>query len=57
MSSNMKEFAEPGKVYIRWYGPKRKNIHAEEYKAFPVEDLDKVTERNRQRLYRKTKTQ
>ena len=57
MSHNMKYFAEPGMIYVRWYGPKRKNIHQEEYKAFPKEDIDKVTERNRQRLYRKTKSQ
>ena len=56
MSHNMKDFAEPGRIYVRWYGPKRRNIHPEEYKDFPESDLDRVTERNRMRLHNKTKT-
>jgi len=56
ISCNMRGFTKEGMIYIRWYGPKRRNIHPEEYKAFPEKDLDAVVERNRARLHNKTKT-
>ena len=44
-----------GMFYVLWNRPKRKNIHEDEYREIPLADLDIVFERNRTRLYNKTK--
>ena len=50
-------FIKPEKdtFIIYWSGPKRKNIHPDEYKEVPLKDLELITERNRMRLRNKTK--
>ena len=40
---------------IYWSGPKRKNIHPDEYKEIPLEDLEQIIERNKMRLRNQTK--
>jgi len=56
MPCTIKPFVEKETFIIRWYGPKRKNIHREEWKMIPMGDIDEVAERNRMRLRNKTKT-
>ena len=41
---------------IYWHGPKRKNIHPDEYREIPLSDLELVAERNKMRLKNLTKT-
>ena len=56
ISHNHKPFTSNGYYYIRWYGPKRGNIHPEEYYEFPCSELEAVVRRKRNRLRNKTKT-
>jgi hypothetical protein len=41
--------------YMVWSEPRSGNIHDVEYKEVPLTDLEVVAERNRQRLYNRTK--
>ena len=56
-SPHMPWFINPEKdtFVIYWSGPKRKNIHPDEFKEIPLKDLDEVTERNKMRLRNNTK--
>ena len=48
--------ANEGMFYIVWDKPKRRNVHPDEYKECPLDDLDIIVERNRTRLYNKVKS-
>ena len=47
---------EDNTFIIYWSGPKRKNIHTDEFREIPMADLDMIADRNRMRLRNKTKT-
>jgi len=56
-SKRLPWFIDPqeGMFYVVWSGPKRKNIHPDEYREIPLSDLKEVAERNKMRLRNKTK--
>ena len=45
-----KTIMQPNECLIRWNGNKKNGIHNEEFRTFPVEDINKVIARNTERF-------